>query len=278
MLPTGLTTPGIHLPLSKIEDNTPNPDIGINSVVSSYPSIDIPTETTGVGGDSQDEWSSVRNILNQTVEQINQLDTLFKNSDLSFQPLPDFQYNDENGTDHIEKKENINDSFGSNISGSHNNTGSREDTTYLFDVGRGEGNGEGGGESADQEEISESREYREGENYPTWVDRPTHIPYTTPSQYECNNLERLKNEIDNEGQDGKIQNSSWKRMEGINRRRIYQKVEKDNYIITPPHRGVSVMKILVDHLTMEYSEMVKIASQYLQSQTKVEPVIYMGET
>ena len=280
MLPTGLTTPSIHLPLSKIEDNiTPNPNLGINSVVSNYPNIDISKEPAGVEVDSQDEWSSVRNILNQTVEQINQLDTLFKNSDLSFQPLPDFQYNtvngnDNGGTDHIEKKENINDSFGS-----HNNTGSKEDTTtHLFDVGRGEGNGEGDVESVGQGEINENRENREGENYPTWVDRPTHIPYTTPSQYESNNLERLKKEIENGTQDGTIQNSSWKRMEGINRRRIYQKVETDNYIITPPHRGVSVMKILVDHLTMEYSEMVRISSQYLQSQTKVEPVIYMGET
>ena len=67
-------------------------------------------------------------------------------------------------------------------------------------------------------------------------------------------------------------------MEGINRRRIYQKAETNNFIITPPHMGVSVMKILVDHLTMEYSEMVNIVSRYLQSQTKVEPVIYMGDS
>ena len=276
MLPTGLTTPSVNLPLSKIDDNTPTPNIGVDSGVSSYSNIDIPIEHSGVMVDSQDKWSSVRNILNQTIEQINQLDTLFKNSDLSFQPLPDFQYNYENDGTH-----NV---IGSNTSGS-NHSKSRED--HLFDLGRGEGSGESEVEGADQGEISEiskniesieSIESREGKNYPTWVDRPTHIPYTTPSQYESNNLERLKKEIENGGQDGTIQKNSWKRMEGINRRRIYQKVKTDNYIITPPHKGVSVMKILVDHLTMEYSEMVKIVSQYLQSQTKVEPVIYMGET
>ena len=280
MLPTGISTPTINLPLSRIEDNntTSNPE-SISDHIN-YPNICI-TDTTSINNDSQDDWGSVRNILNQTVDQINQLDTLFKNSDLSFQPLPEFDYNESNSDNNIINKENseysrgtierVNGDQGENMIKDRGENGGGEGSD-----GSGEG-GEGGkgGEGGEGGEASGTQ--NKGKNYPTWVDRPTHIPYTTPSRYECNNLERLKKEIENNSK-GDNTNSSWKRMEGINRRRIYQKVETNNFIITPPHMGVSVMKILVDHLTMEYSEMVNIVSIYLQSQTRVEPVIYMGDS
>ena len=64
-------------------------------------------------------------------------------------------------------------------------------------------------------------------------------------------------------------------MEGINRRRIYQKIKDEDFLLIPAHEGVSVLAIDDSYSSWTHSKIVKTLAEYLKDYQKLYPKILL---
>jgi len=234
------------IPSYQIESNI-NCLLNYHPETNSNSNTSLDTNTTTEDDSEPSEWDKLHKLLDNTSNYINKVDKLFQHCDLTFQPLSKFNYS------------STADSKGNGGEGGGEG---------------GRGGRAGGGDTIDVT-TSDEGELLDNRIKEFWGDEivePHEIIYTTPSKYEINNLRRLYNDIDQNP------NLKWKRMEGINRRRIYNKINTKNFIISPPHQGVSVIHITQNHLTWDHNQVIQLLESKLGKITKTRPTIFLPES